>query len=244
MYLYRKNQCCSFANAIRGGVTCLQVSGNSVVVGGVNGVVKVLNSRSLAIVMGFSTARTIPGGVANSGAAGGDVRLRPSSRGAADAVATLRGGGDEVESPTICGITVLTDARGGQYAIASSTSGRAMKIDFSKFVPRPSSSASKEKKVAAAINGSSPSPGVSSLFHYHTGELWGLAVGSVRSSSGRKHSYIATTADDRRLFIWSTAQRALIARANLAAASRCCAFDSSCRYVAVYSSRQHTHLPS
>lgn len=242
VYLFRKNQCSSFVNAIRGGVTCLQVSGDSVVVGGVNGVVKVLKSRSLAIVMGFSTARSVPSNIVARGAAGGDVRLRPSSRGAVDAIATPRGSGEEVESPTICGITVLTNARGGQYAIASSTSGRTVKIDFSKFVPRPSSSASKEKKAAAAVNVANPSPGVSSLFHFHTGELWGLAVGTVRSSSGHKHPYIATSADDRRLSIWSPARRALIARTNLSAASRCCSFDPSCRYLAVGTQAGGVHI--
>lgn len=235
VYLYKKNICSAFRNVIRGGVTCLQVDGDCIAVGGANGVVKVLNSRSLAITMGFTTAAaTTPAAIA----AVQGVTLRPSSRGAVDAVgratrggsAASNGGEDTAgsEVPAIVGITVLTNNRGGKYAFATSSSGRAIKVDFSKFSPRSSSSAGKQKPAPAG-----PSPGVTSIFHYHTAELWGLSVGTVRSRSGHKHSYIATTSDDRRLSIWSPARRCLVARTTLPSASRCCAFDPTCHFIAI-----------
>lgn len=232
VYLFKKNICSAFKNAIRGGVTCLQVDGDIIAVGGANGVVKVLNSRSLNITMGFTTApASVPPSVAGQG-----VSLRPSSRGAVDAVSRGRGGvtgaaEDEpfsTEGPTVKGIVVLTNNRGSKYALATSSSGRSIKIDFSKFSPRPSSAAGKQKAPP-----SGPSPGVSTIFHYHTAELWGLSVGTVRSRAGHKHSYIATTADDRRLAIWSPARRCLVARTTLPSPSRCCAFDPTCRFIAV-----------
>eukprot|EP00606_Chrysophyceae_sp_TOSAG23-5_P000725 GSChrysophyteH2.ASY1.ANO1.670.1 assembled CDS len=82
-----------------------------------------------------------------------------------------------------------------------------------------------------------PTNGVSTLFYFHTGELWGLAVGSARSHHlensqlSRKLTLLATTGDDRRLSIWDPERRCLSARTILPAASRCVDFHRSAQFI-------------
>lgn len=261
VYLYRQGRCVAFQNCIKGGITCLQTAGDIVVAGGVAGVVKCMNVRTLAVTMSFRTSFANPTlgvgevSVQASGTAVSTVaRMRGSAGGGASSTpvpvdADFDCGSADVVGLTVCstgntGNTTGTSAGGGSkgaqyYALVAGASGRAVKIDFSKAVAARHSSSSQARDMARAKGSSSapasPSNGVSSLFFYHTGEVWGLTTGKVHSKSTNvpSVSLLATTGDDRRLYVWNPSRRNLVAKAELPAAARAVDFDRSCQFLTV-----------
>ena len=91
---------------------------------------------------------------------------------------------DDSGAVGIIGLSVVgTGSRGGQYAIVAGAGGRCVKVDFSKAEAAPKPSSAQARTAAKERSGISstptgPSSGVSTLFFYHTGELWGLCSGT------------------------------------------------------------------
>lgn len=242
VYLFRKTQCIAFQNAIRGGVKCLQVSGDSVYVGGANDIVKILNVRSLSVLQSFrvsslETDINTNVQVCVSSARAVSASKRPGSSGMKSARKGSASGpavgptSDEVG--TIIGITVVKTMSRGSHIIAASSSGKAVKIA----VDRSGSSSSNKEESSNGI-----SSGVSPLFYYHTGELWGLSTGMVKSSTALKQAYIATVGDDRRLCIWNPERKTLVARTMMDSPARSVHFDRNCRFLAVGSMVGSVHI--
>ncbi len=239
VYLFRKGKCIAYQNAIKGGVRCLQVSGDTVVCGGKAGSVVCLNIRTLAIQLQCRAAypppvtRNLDGYTQASGRA-----VSATARPLSASSSTSKGGGLESDEDLgdIIGLAAISSSKGGiTHAIVSSSNGRTMKVDFTKAIEaNRANSASAGKRPFAP---SMPTNGVSTLFYFHTGELWGLAVGSARSHHlensqlSRKLTLLATTGDDRRLSIWDPERRCLSARTILPAASRCVDFHRSAQFI-------------
>ena len=191
VYLFRQGNCVAYQSAIKGGVSCLQVAGDIACIGGAGGIVKCLNVRTLAVTMAFRTSFGNP-----SAGVGGDAAVTVSGN-TASAVARVRGSagsaslaaaplGADYDSGAvgIIGLSVVgTGSRGGQYAIVAGAGGRCVKVDFSKAeaAPKPSSAQARtaaKERTGISSTPTGPSSGVSTLFFYHTGELWGLCSGT------------------------------------------------------------------
>ena len=95
--------------------------------------------------------------------------------------------------------------------------------------------------------GGAGSRSATTLFHFHTGPVWGLATGGDRDGDGDEDGrargretgsgcggqLIVTGGDDRWLCVWSATRRALVVRARTVRPIRCCALDSTGRFLAV-----------
>ncbi len=271
VYLFRKGQCIEFANAIRGGVRCLQVAGDMVCCGGKGGTVVCLNVRTLASIYSFRAAYPAPapapgaseGYVQASGRAVSAV-ARPLSAASGSGSATARGRSAGASAGSmqsdddlgeLVGLAAILGPRGAPtHLIVVSTSGRAMKVDLSGAAAsagkRPASAGAGGAASELATGGSSmPSAGVSTLFYFHTGELWGLASGSCYSHHGstfpqisRKLALLATVGDDRRLLVWDPSKRCTVARASLPAAARSVSFDPTAQFIAVGTMTGSVHV--
>ena len=246
VYLFRKGKCIAFQNAIKGGVRCLQVSGDLVCCGGKSGGIVCLNVRTLAINQAFRAAypppqvRTIGGSVQASGRAVSSV-ARPLSAASKTSAVDLGSDGDLGD---VVGLTVISTAR-GTHAVVASTCGRTMVVDLS----RAGASTPTPRARSAGEGGapSLPSPGVNTLFYFHTGELWGLANGQASVHHGnsqlyRKVSLLATVGDDRRMIVWDPAKRCTVARTSLAAAARCVSFNAGCEFLVVGTQSGSVHV--
>lgn len=237
LYLFRKTGCIAATAAIRGGVLCLQVFGEKVVCGGAGGVVRVCDARTLSIFIGCTvgggdgSAMTRPvsaTSAAASVASSSASRQRPSSSastgkpsGGGAAGGGVGGGinnNNNNNNATIGDIKSIACIAGpgrgpGQtiHILAISQAGKMSRIEVS--------------------NATGPSTGTVRLhdvFHFHTGDVYGLATESSRG--GRM---IATVGDDRKLCVWDSLTRTLVCKTTLIAAARCVHIDATSTFFAL-----------
>lgn len=137
-------------------------------------------------------------------------------------------------SDSTSGITGLAAIMGPKgrvaYVIASTRNGRAIKVDL----------ANVGQSSAAGSAGSE----TTTLFSYHTGEVWGLTAGST---TGSKHRFgnrvlMATCGDDRLLAVWDAASRTQMASITTIAAARCVHFDRTCSFLAIGTQTGSVHI--
>ena len=126
------------------------------------------------------------------------------------------------------------------YLIAATSSGRAVRVDVGAYLnpsgggggaigTTPTSATQAAGHRRATPSDPSPAP-VSSLFHYHTGSVWGLSTERRADIGG---TLIGTVGEDRWLCIWDAADKTLVGRAKLASGAHCCHFDKYSNFIAV-----------
>ncbi len=248
VYLFRKGLCIAFQNAIKGGVRCLQVTGDVICCGGKAGVVACLNARTLAVLQTFRAAYPVPvtrslsSSVQASGRAVSTIARPVSASSGQQKKVGLASDGDLGD---IVGLTMVTSARSTR-ALVASTCGRTMVVDISNVTTSTSA-----RRAASATDETAvmPSENVSTLFYFHVGELWGLSTACAHAhapsavpSVSRKVTLIATVADDRMLIVWDPAKRSTVARTALPAAARCVSFSVSAKFITVGTSSGSVHV--
>ena len=255
-YLFRQAECVAHVAAIKGGVSSLAIAGSYVVVGGMRGVVKLLDGRTLEIL---TVAETTPNlenlqlGAGYGGRGSAQGRGRDMSSGAIDWSDLPRGAGD-VMGLSVSKMTAKGDKGGGGYVsvVGASAYGCAIRVDLpvnpssrtgvvgmdTTSGLRPASRAGSEVSRSSAGAGASSRPGFKawSLFHVHTDTVWGLATDNSSAPPPTLGGLIGmvTTGDDRWLNLWGVSDdaRVLKARIMLEAAGRSCCLDRGMAFVA------------
>ena len=215
LYCFRDSECFSANLIISGGISCIQVAGNNLFVGGAKGVIKVVD-RSYNVLQVFSA---IPVAEIESNETSGMVSAigmssRPKARmGATPRTATATAAKtsvkisqkEEVAIPegskcksTVTGMALQFEGDGSVGTIVAATCfGRLVKVSYN-----------------LRCNAST----YDTVAYYHTGPVWGLAV---------KNTLFCTGGDDRWLCLWDSTSRQLLTRCRCVAPIRCIDFSGS-----------------
>jgi hypothetical protein len=170
-----------------------------------------LDSGGVSVVTGIAIVNT------------NHTNQRPSS-----SSASSRGGGGAYLSANISSI----------YAIVSLGTGKIVRVDLSPTTTTTTTTTSSSTNSNKVIEGNRGRD----LLYYHVGPVWGLATDTAPSTTTTTTPNTTTThtkrlavtvGDDRKLMVWDTVDRVLLAKASIPTIARCVAFDSTTCFVGV-----------
>lgn len=210
VYLFRLAECVVFCQAIKGGVSTLQVVGDKVVCGGARGCIKLLDGRTLSTL---ATCNLAPSSIGiNPSETDSTPRRRPTSSNTGNSMSSLQDGEENASHTNDVVSVALTLGSGGRgtpqiiHAFTATASGVLSRVDFN------GNTVSKTKTV----------------FEYHVGAVCGLAVENTKGGQ-----LVVTAGDDRKLCVWDALSKTLVCKTSTSAAARCCHIDKSSSFIAV-----------
>jgi WD40 repeat protein len=140
------------------------------------------------------------------------MKARPSS-------ASRSTGGNvanERQAQDIIGVYGLINNKKGDLSVFVTTVGNGLnKIDISQ-------------SSFSSSGGNGQPNKINTVFNYHYGKVYGLA-----SESSRGGRLIATCGDDRKLCVWDSIDKGIIAQNITTAHGKCCHFDRTSNFIAV-----------